>query len=158
MTSPITSFGLQKWTARSDLLGERDKCPFIRTLLSAFSAEHRYVESLSLYMVHPFSMLNFLGLLSPLSPVMAVPEFQQQLIWSDSLPSRGLPRKKLALFSRILARVLNLTFLKMLPNQEEHCLFFQRSRVQSPATTWWLTTICNGIQYPFQVCLKITAV
>jgi hypothetical protein len=24
-------------------------------------------------------------------------------------------------------------------------LLYQRSRVQFPATTWWLTTICNGI-------------
>jgi hypothetical protein len=27
---------------------------------------------------------------------------------------------------------------------EEHWLLFQRSSVQFPATTWWLTTICNG--------------
>jgi hypothetical protein len=25
------------------------------------------------------------------------------------------------------------------------CLLFQRSQVQFPTTTWWLTTICNGI-------------
>ena len=28
---------------------------------------------------------------------------------------------------------------------EEHCLFFQRFRVQIPATTGWFTIICNGI-------------
>jgi hypothetical protein len=27
----------------------------------------------------------------------------------------------------------------------EHWLFFQRTCVQFLATTWWLTTICNGI-------------
>jgi hypothetical protein len=27
----------------------------------------------------------------------------------------------------------------------EHWLLFQRTGVQFPATTWWLTTICNGI-------------
>jgi hypothetical protein len=35
-----------------------------------------------------------------------------------------------------------------------HWLLFQRSWVQFPATTWWLTTICNGIRCPFLVCLK----
>jgi hypothetical protein len=28
------------------------------------------------------------------------------------------------------------------------------SWVQFPATTWWFTTICNGIQCSFLVCLK----
>ena len=28
---------------------------------------------------------------------------------------------------------------------EDHCLFFQRFRVQIPATTGWFTIICNGI-------------
>jgi hypothetical protein len=37
-------------------------------------------------------------------------------------------------------------------------LFFQRSWVQFPATTWWLTTICNGIWCPLLVCLKIATV
>jgi len=27
-----------------------------------------------------------------------------------------------------------------------------------PATTWWLTTICNGIWCPLLVCLKIVTV
>jgi hypothetical protein len=31
--------------------------------------------------------------------------------------------------------------------------FFQRSWVQFPATTWWLTTICNGLWCPLLVCL-----
>jgi hypothetical protein len=31
--------------------------------------------------------------------------------------------------------------------------FFQRSWVQFPATTWWLTTICNGIQCTLLVCV-----
>lgn len=26
---------------------------------------------------------------------------------------------------------------------EEHCLLFQRTRVQSPAPTWCLTTVCS---------------
>jgi hypothetical protein len=33
-------------------------------------------------------------------------------------------------------------------------LLFLRSRVQFPATTWWLTTICNGIWCPLLVCLR----
>jgi hypothetical protein len=36
---------------------------------------------------------------------------------------------------------------------QEHWLFFQRSWVQFPATTWWLTTICNGVWYPLLVCV-----
>jgi hypothetical protein len=36
----------------------------------------------------------------------------------------------------------------------EHWLLFQRSWVQFPATTWWLTTICNEIWCPLLVCLK----
>jgi hypothetical protein len=30
--------------------------------------------------------------------------------------------------------------------------------LQFPATTWWLTTICNGIQCPLLVCLKTATV
>jgi hypothetical protein len=41
---------------------------------------------------------------------------------------------------------------------EEHWLLFQRSWVQIPATTWWLTTICNGIRSPLLVCLKMATV
>ena len=37
---------------------------------------------------------------------------------------------------------------------KEHWLLSQRSWVQFPATTWWLTTICNGIQCPHLVHLK----
>jgi hypothetical protein len=33
-------------------------------------------------------------------------------------------------------------------SSKEHRLLFQRSWVQFPATTWWLTTICNGIWCP----------
>jgi hypothetical protein len=29
-----------------------------------------------------------------------------------------------------------------------------RSRVQLPATTWWLTTICNGIRCILLVCVS----
>jgi hypothetical protein len=29
---------------------------------------------------------------------------------------------------------------------------------KSPATTWWLTTICNGIRCPLLVCLKVATV
>jgi hypothetical protein len=36
----------------------------------------------------------------------------------------------------------------------EHWLLFQRSWVQFPATTWWLTTICNVLWCPLLVCLK----
>jgi hypothetical protein len=34
----------------------------------------------------------------------------------------------------------------------EHWLLFQRSCVQFPATTWWLTTIYNGIWCPLLAC------
>jgi hypothetical protein len=37
-------------------------------------------------------------------------------------------------------------------------LFFRRSRVQIPATTWWLTTIRNEIWHPLLVCLKTATV
>jgi hypothetical protein len=37
-------------------------------------------------------------------------------------------------------------------------LLFRRSRVQIPATTWWLTTICNEIWCPLLVCLKTATV
>jgi hypothetical protein len=37
-------------------------------------------------------------------------------------------------------------------------LFFQRSGVQIPATTWWLTTICNEIWLPLLECLKTATV
>ena len=40
----------------------------------------------------------------------------------------------------------------------EHWLLFQRSWVQLPVTTWWLTTICNGILFPLLVCLKTVTV
>jgi hypothetical protein len=33
-------------------------------------------------------------------------------------------------------------------------MVFQRPRVQIPATTWWLTTICYGIGCLFLVWLK----
>lgn len=46
---------------------ERDKCPFIRIVSTVLSAGHRYLESLSLYTVHPFSTLNFLG--RPVKPL-----------------------------------------------------------------------------------------
>jgi len=39
---------------------------------------------------------------------------------------------------------------------KEHRLLFQRSWVQFPATTWWLTAICNEIWWPFLVCLTAT--
>jgi hypothetical protein len=39
-----------------------------------------------------------------------------------------------------------------------HWLLFQRPPVQFPATTWWLTTICNGIRCPLLVCLKTATV
>ena len=41
---------------------------------------------------------------------------------------------------------------------EEPWLLFQRTWVQFPATTWWLTTICNGVWCPFLVCLKTATV
>jgi hypothetical protein len=41
---------------------------------------------------------------------------------------------------------------------QEHWLLFWRSCVQFPATTWWLTTICNGIWCPLLVCLKTATV
>jgi hypothetical protein len=37
-------------------------------------------------------------------------------------------------------------------------LLFRRSRVQIPATIWWLTTICNEIWLPLLVCLKTATV
>jgi hypothetical protein len=37
-------------------------------------------------------------------------------------------------------------------------LLFRRSRVQIPATTWWLTTICNKIWLPLLECLKTATV
>ena len=37
-------------------------------------------------------------------------------------------------------------------------LLFQRSWVQFPATTWWFTTISNGIRCPLLVCLKTATV
>ena len=37
-------------------------------------------------------------------------------------------------------------------------LLFQRSRVQIPATTWWLTTICDKIWRPLLECLKTATV
>ena len=37
-------------------------------------------------------------------------------------------------------------------------LLFQRSWVPIPATTWWLTTICNEIWRPLLVCLKTATV
>jgi hypothetical protein len=37
-------------------------------------------------------------------------------------------------------------------------LLFWRSRVQIPATTWWLTTIRNEIWLPLLVCLKTATV
>jgi hypothetical protein len=37
-------------------------------------------------------------------------------------------------------------------------LLFQSSRVQIPATTWWLTTICNEIWLPLLECLKTATV
>jgi hypothetical protein len=36
----------------------------------------------------------------------------------------------------------------------EHWLLFQRSWVQLPATTWWLTAICDGIWCLLLVCLQ----
>jgi hypothetical protein len=33
-------------------------------------------------------------------------------------------------------------------------LLFRRSRVQIPAATWWLTTICKEIWLPLLECLK----
>jgi hypothetical protein len=41
---------------------------------------------------------------------------------------------------------------------EEHWLLFQRSWVQIPATTWWLTTIRNETWCPLLVCLKTATV
>jgi hypothetical protein len=43
-------------------------------------------------------------------------------------------------------------------SSEEHWLPFQRSWVQIPATTWWLTTICNEIWCSLLVCPKRTMV
>jgi hypothetical protein len=37
-------------------------------------------------------------------------------------------------------------------------LLFRRSGVQIPATTWWLTTICNKIWLPLLECLKTATV
>jgi hypothetical protein len=37
-------------------------------------------------------------------------------------------------------------------------LLFRRSRVQIPATKWWLTTICNKIWRPLLECLKTATV
>jgi hypothetical protein len=37
-------------------------------------------------------------------------------------------------------------------------LLFWRSRVQIPATTWWLTTICKEIWLPLLVRLKSATV
>jgi hypothetical protein len=37
-------------------------------------------------------------------------------------------------------------------------LLFQRSLVQIPATTWWLTTMRNEICHPLLVCLKTAIV
>jgi hypothetical protein len=37
-------------------------------------------------------------------------------------------------------------------------LFFRRSRVQIPATTWWLTTIPNEIWLPLLECLRTATV
>ena len=37
-------------------------------------------------------------------------------------------------------------------------LFFRRSGVQIPATTWWLTTIWNKIWLPLLECLKTATV
>jgi hypothetical protein len=37
-------------------------------------------------------------------------------------------------------------------------MFFQKSWVQIPVTTWWLTAICNEIWCPLLVCLKIATV
>jgi hypothetical protein len=37
-------------------------------------------------------------------------------------------------------------------------LLFRRSRVQIPATTWWLTTILNKIWHPLLECLKTATV
>jgi hypothetical protein len=37
-------------------------------------------------------------------------------------------------------------------------LLFRRSGVQIPATTWWLTTICNKIWRPLLECLKTATV
>jgi hypothetical protein len=37
-------------------------------------------------------------------------------------------------------------------------LLFRRSGVQIPATTWWLTTICNEIWLPLLECLKTATV
>jgi hypothetical protein len=37
-------------------------------------------------------------------------------------------------------------------------LLFQRSGVQIPATTWWLTTIRNEVWLPFLECLKTATV
>jgi hypothetical protein len=37
-------------------------------------------------------------------------------------------------------------------------LLFRRSEVQIPATTWWLTTICNEIWLPLLECLKTATV
>jgi hypothetical protein len=57
------------------------------------------------------------------------------------------------------------SWAKMLPQLEwweavrkNHWLLFQRSWVHFPATTWWLTTICNGIWCPLLVCLKTATV
>jgi hypothetical protein len=42
--------------------------------------------------------------------------------------------------------------------REEHWLLFRRPWVQIPATTWWLTTTCNEIWWPFLACLKSATV
>jgi hypothetical protein len=41
---------------------------------------------------------------------------------------------------------------------KRHWLLFQRSWVQFPATTWWLTTICSRVWCPLLVCLKTPTV
>jgi hypothetical protein len=48
-------------------------------------------------------------------------------------------------FKKLMLLDISHRTLKVVKNQESVGLelFFQRSRIQFPATTWWLTTIFN---------------
>ena len=87
------------------------------------------------------------------------PEAHRRLGWLTSsirhclsLPPQILQCKKAALVQQALYR------LSCPPALPYLSLLFQRSWVQFPATTWWLTTICNKIWRPLLECLKAATV
>jgi hypothetical protein len=74
---------------------------------------------------------------------------QEQNLSNDYHSCLSVPRSSVS-FTKAHISALETTDFKWL---RVH-LLFQRSWVQFPATTWWLTTICHEIRCPLLECLK----